>query len=47
MPDVLIDGGLLGVALPRRQAVPMRPGRGYLVQAGSLELVQTATPSSG
>ncbi|HEX4109421.1 MAG TPA: FtsK/SpoIIIE domain-containing protein, partial [Solirubrobacteraceae bacterium] len=41
-PDVQMDGGLLGVTLPRRPAPPQRPGCGYLVQAGGFELIQTA-----
>lgn len=41
-PDVDLDGDLLGVRLPRRQAAPSRPGRGYLVQSGSTRLVQLA-----
>jgi len=44
-PDVQVDGGLLGVTLPRRPAPPARPGCGYLVQAGGFELVQVALPA--
>ncbi|HEY5316979.1 MAG TPA: FtsK/SpoIIIE domain-containing protein [Solirubrobacteraceae bacterium] len=44
-PDVQTDGGLLGVTLPRRPAPPVRPGCGYLVQAGGFELVQVAHPT--
>ncbi|MDQ6775292.1 MAG: FtsK/SpoIIIE domain-containing protein [Actinomycetota bacterium] len=45
-PDVQTDGALLGVTLPRRPAPPVRPGCGYLVQAGGFELVQVAHPPS-
>jgi S-DNA-T family DNA segregation ATPase FtsK/SpoIIIE len=41
-PDIQTDGSLLGVTLPRRPAPPVRPGCGYLVQAGGFELVQVA-----
>jgi DNA segregation ATPase FtsK/SpoIIIE, S-DNA-T family len=41
-PDVDVDGELLGAILPRRQAVPVRPGCGYLVVDGRAELVQLA-----
>ncbi|HWF25917.1 MAG TPA: FtsK/SpoIIIE domain-containing protein [Solirubrobacteraceae bacterium] len=41
-PDVSADGGLLGVTLPRRPSPPVRPGCGYLVQGGGIELVQVA-----
>jgi len=44
-PDVQADGGLLGVTLPRRPSPPVRPGCGYLVQAGGFELVQAAHPT--
>ena len=44
-PDVQADGGLLGVTLPRRPSPPVRPGCGYLVQAGGFELVQVAQPA--
>ena len=44
-PDVEADGDLLGVRLPRRPLVVMRPGRGYLVESGSIEVVQVATSS--
>lgn len=44
-PDADVDGDLLGVRLPRRPLVAMRPGRGYLVDGGSAELVQVASPS--
>ncbi|MFE8946131.1 FtsK/SpoIIIE domain-containing protein [Streptomyces sp. NPDC007856] len=43
MPDSL-DGDLLGVGLPRRPALAMRPGRGYLVSDGSFTAVQVAVP---
>ena len=41
-PDVLVDGDLLGVTLPRHRPVPHLPGRGYLVGDGRVELVQLA-----
>ena len=42
-PDLLADGDLLGTRLPRRIAVPMTPGRGFLVSRGTAELVQVAS----
>ncbi len=42
-PRLDADGDLLGVRLPRRQRVPARPGRGYLVDQGELSLVQLAS----
>ena len=44
-PDADLDGDLLGVRLPRRPLVRFGPGRGYLVEAGSVEIVQVALPS--
>ncbi|MFK0288711.1 FtsK/SpoIIIE domain-containing protein [Streptomyces sp. NPDC090499] len=44
-PD-LLDGDLLGTALPRWPALPMRPGRGYLVSDGSFTAVQVAVPDA-
>ncbi len=43
MPETL-DGDLLGVALPRRHALTMRPGRGYLAADGSYTAIQVAVP---
>jgi S-DNA-T family DNA segregation ATPase FtsK/SpoIIIE len=45
VPDVQVDGQLLGVTLPRRPAPPVRPGCGYRVDPGGFELVQVAEPS--
>jgi S-DNA-T family DNA segregation ATPase FtsK/SpoIIIE len=42
-PDLLADGDLLGTRLPRRVAVPMVPGRGFVVARGVAELVQVAS----
>ena len=42
VPQVDIDGDLLGVRLPRRSATTFPPGRGYLVQRGRIELIQVA-----
>jgi DNA segregation ATPase FtsK/SpoIIIE, S-DNA-T family len=42
VPDLQMDGGLLGAALPRRPAPPARPGCGYLVHPAGFELVQVA-----
>jgi DNA segregation ATPase FtsK/SpoIIIE, S-DNA-T family len=42
LPDVDVDGDLLSVRLPRRSATPLGPGRGYLVQDGTVELMQVA-----
>lgn len=39
-PDLLADGDLFGVRLPRRVAAPMVPGRGFMVRRGVVELVQ-------
>ena len=41
-PDADVDGDLLGVRLPRRTNPVFPPGRGYLVERGSIELVQVA-----
>jgi S-DNA-T family DNA segregation ATPase FtsK/SpoIIIE len=41
-PEGQTDGDILGVALPRRQRVPMVPGRGYLVIDGAAVLIQLA-----
>jgi S-DNA-T family DNA segregation ATPase FtsK/SpoIIIE len=43
-PTSDLDGDVLGVALPRRAAVPAAPGRGYLVADGGCALVQLAWP---
>jgi DNA segregation ATPase FtsK/SpoIIIE, S-DNA-T family len=43
MPEML-DGDLLGVSLPRRPALAMRPGRGYLIADGSFTAIQAAMP---
>ncbi len=37
-----IDGDLLGVVLPRRTAVPHRPGLGWLIDGRGHRLVQVA-----
>jgi S-DNA-T family DNA segregation ATPase FtsK/SpoIIIE len=42
VPQVDIDGDLLGVRLPRRSSSAFPPGRGYLVRRGRVELVQVA-----
>ena len=39
-PDPDVDGDLLGVRLPRRTNPVFPAGRGYLVERGSIELVQ-------
>jgi DNA segregation ATPase FtsK/SpoIIIE, S-DNA-T family len=41
-PDADVDGDLLGVRLPRRTNPVFPPGRGYLVERGTVELVQVA-----
>ncbi len=41
-PTSDLDGDVLGVTLPRREAVPAAPGRGYLVADGRCALVQLA-----
>jgi len=41
-PSSDMDGDLLGAALPRRQRIEMKAGRGYLVSAGEADLVQVA-----
>jgi S-DNA-T family DNA segregation ATPase FtsK/SpoIIIE len=45
-PDLNLDGGLFGVALPRRPAPPARPGCGYLIRAGAFGLTQAALADS-
>jgi DNA segregation ATPase FtsK/SpoIIIE, S-DNA-T family len=42
-PDPDVDGDLLGARLPRRTNPVFPPGRGYLVERGSIELVQVGT----
>jgi S-DNA-T family DNA segregation ATPase FtsK/SpoIIIE len=42
VPQVDVDGDLLGVRLPRRSSAIFPPGRGYLVRRGRVELVQVA-----
>ena len=42
-PDTDTDGDILGARLPRRSNPVFPPGRGYLVDRGSVELVQVAT----
>ncbi|MFO8075856.1 MAG: FtsK/SpoIIIE domain-containing protein [Egibacteraceae bacterium] len=46
-PDLTADGDLLGVRLPRRTALPLSPGRGFLVVDGQADLVQVALPQAG
>ena len=41
-PTSDLDGDVLGVTLPRREAVPAAPGRGYVVVDGGCTLVQLA-----
>ncbi|MEM7285129.1 MAG: FtsK/SpoIIIE domain-containing protein [Actinomycetota bacterium] len=41
-PRLDTDGDLLGVRLPRHVAVPLRPGRGFLVDRSDAEIVQLA-----
>jgi DNA segregation ATPase FtsK/SpoIIIE, S-DNA-T family len=45
VPDLQMDGALLGAALPRRPVPPARPGCGYLVRPDGFELVQVALAS--
>jgi S-DNA-T family DNA segregation ATPase FtsK/SpoIIIE len=40
MPEALTDGDILGVSLPRRQSVPMAPGRGYLISRNRATFLQ-------
>jgi S-DNA-T family DNA segregation ATPase FtsK/SpoIIIE len=42
-PDADVDGDILGVRLPRRTNPVFPPGRGYLVERGTIQLVQVAT----
>lgn len=45
-PEADLDGELLGVRLPRSTDAPLdRPGRGFLVRDGSLQVIQTALRS--
>ncbi|MEO7555910.1 MAG: FtsK/SpoIIIE domain-containing protein [Acidimicrobiales bacterium] len=44
-PDLSMDGDLFNVRLPRRLAVALVPGRGFLVSNGDAELVQVALPT--
>lgn len=43
-PNLSTDGELLGLKLPRRLAVPLLPGRGFVVSAGQARLAQLALP---
>ena len=45
-PDLDVDGDILGTRLPRRSSPVFPPGRGYLVERGTIELVQVATSST-
>ena len=45
-PDLLVDGDLLGVTLPRHRPFPRLPGRGYLVAEGRVEMIQLARPDA-
>jgi DNA segregation ATPase FtsK/SpoIIIE, S-DNA-T family len=45
--DLASDGELFQVRLPRRVAAPLVPGRGFLVRAGRIELVQVAHDDAG
>ncbi|HEV8460221.1 MAG TPA: FtsK/SpoIIIE domain-containing protein [Gaiellaceae bacterium] len=42
-PDPDVDGDIVGTRLPRRSRPVFPPGRGYLVERGSVELVQVAS----
>jgi S-DNA-T family DNA segregation ATPase FtsK/SpoIIIE len=42
-PDLAADGDILSARLPRRVAVELRPGRGFLVTRGTAQLVQVAS----
>jgi S-DNA-T family DNA segregation ATPase FtsK/SpoIIIE len=42
-PDPDVDGDILGVRLPRRSNPVFPTGRGYLVQRGTIELVQVGS----
>jgi S-DNA-T family DNA segregation ATPase FtsK/SpoIIIE len=42
-PDSDLDGDLFGVRLPRQSRRVVTPGRGFLVQRGSVQLMQVAT----
>jgi S-DNA-T family DNA segregation ATPase FtsK/SpoIIIE len=41
-PDLDVDGDILATRLPRRSNPVFPPGRGYVVERGSVELVQVA-----
>jgi S-DNA-T family DNA segregation ATPase FtsK/SpoIIIE len=41
-PDLDVDGDILGTRLPRRSSPVFPHGRGYLIERGSVELVQVA-----
>jgi DNA segregation ATPase FtsK/SpoIIIE, S-DNA-T family len=42
-PDLAADGDLLAARLPRRLAVQLTPGRGFLVLQGTADLIQVAS----
>ena len=45
-PNLLSDGDVFGVQLPRRANMSFPPGRGFLVDRGAFELVQVGLPDS-
>ncbi|HEX8804814.1 MAG TPA: hypothetical protein VF743_11485, partial [Acidimicrobiales bacterium] len=44
VPDIDLDGEILGAKLPRRAPVAMAVGRGYVVNGGEPDLAQLALP---
>jgi S-DNA-T family DNA segregation ATPase FtsK/SpoIIIE len=45
VPDVDMDGDLVGVTLPRVERLPPIPGRGYLASNGTVEVIQVGLPT--
>lgn len=45
-PDLQLDGDIFTTRLPRQLASALRPGRGFVVTGGDLELTQLARPTT-
>jgi S-DNA-T family DNA segregation ATPase FtsK/SpoIIIE len=46
-PNLATDGEVFGLRLPRRLAIPLVAGRGFVVNAGDFVLAQIALPPAG
>ncbi len=43
VPDLMMDGDILGAVLPRRSTIAMTPGRGFLAVSGDVQLVHVGS----